>query len=60
MLICICRGIGDKKLKKIILSNNCKTIEDVQKNIYIGHKCGKCLPSIQEMLDECNAKKSED
>lgn len=55
MYVCICHGLTDRKIREAI-SRGSATPADVYRYFGVTPQCGKCLPSIREMLVETNAK----
>lgn len=60
MFICICHAITERKLKEIIRKNDVHEIEDLIKYIKISDKCGKCIFSVNELINKINKKKCQD
>lgn len=60
MFICICHAITERKLKEIIRKNDVSEIEDLNKYIKIGDKCGKCIFSVNELINKINKEKEQD
>ncbi len=51
-LVCECFGITDKKIRKAVIENNLKTVEEVTNYTKAGGGCEKCIPKIEEILAE--------
>lgn len=51
-VICVCFGITDKEIKKAVLEDNCRTIEEITNYTKAGGACGQCKGTIQEIIDE--------
>lgn len=59
-LVCLCYGITDREIRKLILKHDLRTVNDVEKLIKAGGSCGGCTVDIQEMLDEIRAAQISD
>jgi NifU-like protein len=51
-LICRCFGVFENKIRKQIIENHLKTVEDVTNYTKAGGGCRSCHPDIQEILDD--------
>lgn len=51
MIVCLCHGINEKKIKEIIQSHSAKTVGEVQKCCGAGADCGSCLIEVKRILD---------
>jgi bacterioferritin-associated ferredoxin len=47
MLVCVCKGVNDKKIEELLQQGIVK-LEDLQKHSEIGTKCGSCLNFLLE------------
>ncbi len=50
-LICTCFGVSEDLIERVILQNQCETVEDVMQICNAGGGCGSCQPLIQEIID---------
>jgi NifU-like protein len=50
-LICVCFGVLEETIERVIAENFCKTVEDVTRICNAGGGCGSCQPLILEILD---------
>ncbi len=51
-VVCECFGVTDTQIRRAIEENDLKTVEDVTHYTKAGGGCEKCLPSIEELLEE--------
>jgi NifU-like protein len=51
-VICMCFGVTDTEIKRVVKENHLKTIEEVTNYTKAGGGCGGCLDKIQELIDE--------
>jgi bacterioferritin-associated ferredoxin len=54
MYVCLCYGISDKELQKLIAQGVC-SVKQVQQKCLAGTNCGSCLPQIKEELQRCQS-----
>ncbi len=63
MYICICKGIRESQLKNLIIEFNSKNmeinLENIQKYSGAGTRCGCCIESIQEIIEEYTTSQKE-
>jgi NifU-like protein len=58
-LICRCFGVTDTTIRKVILANKLKTIDDVTHYCKAGGGCTSCHNDIQLILDEVNRQQAQ-
>lgn len=51
-IVCKCFGVTDSKIRRTILENNLKTVDDVINFTKAGGGCGECIPEIERILKE--------
>lgn len=49
MILCHCRGVNDRKVRKAI-DKGARTLEDIAEACDAGTDCGGCLPALAELL----------
>ncbi|MGC9403981.1 (2Fe-2S)-binding protein [Vibrio genomosp. F10] len=52
MYICICHGISDKKIKKLVIEEGISDIRGIKKCTALGSQCGKCVRATKEIIDD--------
>ncbi|WP_070963117.1 (2Fe-2S)-binding protein [Vibrio sonorensis] len=52
MYVCVCHGVSDKKIKKLVLEEGITDIRGIKKCTALGSQCGKCVKMAKEILDE--------
>lgn len=50
MILCICKNVSDKTIRKMALSG-C-TLEDIQKKTLAGTQCQCCIPCIKDIIEK--------
>jgi bacterioferritin-associated ferredoxin len=51
VLICLCNGISDKRIRACAENGGC-SVAEVYRNHGCQPRCGKCIPYIREILQE--------
>ncbi|MEK7307515.1 MAG: (2Fe-2S)-binding protein, partial [Nitrospirota bacterium] len=51
-IVCKCFGVTDKKIRRAIIENNLKTVEDITNFTKAGGGCGECIPEIEKILKD--------
>jgi bacterioferritin-associated ferredoxin len=49
LIICHCRGVNDRKIRKAI-DKGAHTIEEVAEACSAGSRCGGCWPALAELI----------
>ena len=57
MLICLCKGINERKLRQ--LAGRGLTLKDIQAHCQAGTDCGSCLCQVKNIVDESREKDTE-
>jgi bacterioferritin-associated ferredoxin len=57
MIVCVCHGVSDIKLRRLVLENGITELKEVRKYTALGSQCGKCVRQAKEILDETVASK---
>ncbi|WP_375752343.1 (2Fe-2S)-binding protein [Vibrio sp. HN007] len=52
MYVCLCHGISEKKLKKVVIENNFTDMREIRRCTALGSQCGKCVKHAKEILNE--------
>ncbi|WP_093274062.1 (2Fe-2S)-binding protein [Vibrio xiamenensis] len=52
MYVCLCHGVSDKKIKKLILNEGITDIRGIKKCTALGSQCGKCVRQTKEIINE--------
>ena len=52
MYVCLCHGISDKEIKKLMLEEGITDIKDIKKCTALGSQCGKCIKMTKEILNK--------
>ncbi len=58
-LVCICSLVEEKEIVDF-LKKGAETTEDIQKHTTAGTTCGRCLPEIDELVEEYKKAKPKD
>jgi bacterioferritin-associated ferredoxin len=51
MIVCLCHGINEKKIKEVIQTHAVKTVLEVQKCCGAGGDCGSCISEVKKILE---------
>jgi NifU-like protein len=57
-IVCKCFDVTDKKIRRVIIENNLKNVDDVTNFTKAGGGCGECIPEIERILKEAWAEKA--
>jgi len=57
-IVCNCFGVTDKKIRRVIIENNLKSVEDVTNFTKAGGGCGECIPEIERILKDVWAERA--
>ncbi|CAH0524490.1 (2Fe-2S)-binding protein [Vibrio hippocampi] len=52
MFVCLCHGVSDKKLRKLVIEDGISDMRTIRKCTSLGSQCGKCIKQAKEILDE--------
>ena len=52
MYVCLCHGVSDKKIRKLVLEEGITDIKGIKKCTALGSQCGKCVRSAKEVIDD--------
>ena len=55
MYVCLCHGVSDKKIRKLIVEEGITDIKGIKKCTALGSQCGKCVRSAKEIINESAA-----
>jgi len=50
-VVCVCFGVTDKEIEKVVRQNRLKEVEDVTNYTKAGGACGSCIPQIEAILN---------
>ena len=50
MIVCICRGIGDRHLEALVASG-ARTLQKVEQACGAGGDCGSCREEVERIID---------
>lgn len=51
MYVCLCHGISDKKLKKLVIEQGMHDMRSIRKCTSLGSQCGKCVRLAKEIVN---------
>ena len=51
MIVCSCRGVNDRKIRKAV-ETGASTIEEVGESCAAGTRCGGCWPVLADLISE--------
>ncbi len=58
-LVCLCNLVDEKEIRSL-LKKGAKSTADIQALSRAGTSCGRCLPEIDQLVEEYNKKKPKD
>ena len=54
MLVCLCKGVSDKKVRWLVQNGAC-SLREVAAQCRAGTDCGSCISQLKELVDEARA-----
>ncbi len=58
-IVCKCFGVTDSKIKRVVMENNLKTVDEVTNYCKAGGACGSCHDEIEKIIRDVHKIKSE-
>ncbi len=52
MYVCICKGITDKQIAKLVLEAGVGSIRELKQHLDIASQCGSCTKVAQKIIDD--------
>ncbi|MCG9693763.1 bacterioferritin-associated ferredoxin [Vibrio sp. Isolate22] len=52
MYVCLCHGVSDKKIRKLVLEEGITDIKGIKKCTALGSQCGKCVRSAKKVIND--------
>ncbi|AAO09794.1 (2Fe-2S)-binding protein [Vibrio vulnificus] len=52
MYVCLCHGVSDKKIRKLVIEQGVADIRGIKKCTALGSQCGKCIRMAKEIINE--------
>ncbi|WP_456296308.1 (2Fe-2S)-binding protein [Vibrio sp. AK197] len=52
MYVCLCHGVSDKKIKKLVLNEGITDVRGIKKCTALGSQCGKCVKQAKSIINE--------
>ncbi len=52
MYVCVCHGISDKKIRKLVQNEGVTDIRGIKRCTALGSQCGKCVRHAKELISE--------
>jgi bacterioferritin-associated ferredoxin len=49
MLVCLCKGVSDKKIKSLV-ENGASSLREVMTTCHAGMDCGSCVCALREIV----------
>jgi len=59
-IVCVCFGVTDAEIKKVVLEHNLTTVEEVTNYCKAGGGCTGCHPQIEQIIEQCRPEKAKD
>lgn len=51
-MLCFCMGFSHEEVEQMINDGGFASIEEFQKETFVGTGCGRCLPVIDDIFDQ--------
>lgn len=51
MYVCLCKGITDKHIAKLVLEQGVGSVKDLKKHLDISSDCGICVKAVKNVID---------
>jgi len=58
-LVCLCNFVDEKEIRSL-LKKGAESTSDIQRLSRAGTSCGRCLPEIDQLVEEYKKKKPKD
>ncbi|MBN1457240.1 MAG: Fe-S cluster assembly protein NifU [Sedimentisphaerales bacterium] len=58
-VVCVCFGVTDTEIKKVVSENNLATVEEVTNYCKAGGGCTGCHPQIEQIIEQCRPEKPQ-
>ncbi|MDN3608339.1 (2Fe-2S)-binding protein [Vibrio ostreicida] len=52
MYVCLCHGISDKVIRKLVVDEGVTDIKEVKKCTALGSQCGKCVRMAKDIIKD--------
>ncbi|WP_047045801.1 (2Fe-2S)-binding protein [Vibrio mexicanus] len=52
MYVCICHGVSDKKIKKLVVDEGVTDMKGIRRCTALGSQCGKCVRQAKQILED--------
>lgn len=52
MYVCLCHGVSDKKIRKLVVEEGITDVKGIKKCTALGSQCGKCVRTAKEIINE--------
>ena len=49
MLVCLCKGVSDKKIKSLV-ENGASSVKQVMSTCHAGKDCGACICTVRDII----------
>ena len=59
MIVCLCHGVSDRKLKALLASGEAETVQAIQRKTQCGLDCGSCMAQLRGIVEAAEAKRWE-
>lgn len=51
MIVCLCHGVSDRKLTKMLHNGQAKTVRELQAKTGCGMECGSCVDQLHHLVE---------
>lgn len=54
MVVCLCKGVSDKKIRWLV-QNGATSLRDVMQSCQAGRDCGACVCAVKSLVEQTKA-----
>jgi bacterioferritin-associated ferredoxin len=58
MIVCVCKSVSDRKIRAAV-AEGADTFDELQFELGVATCCGKCEPSVRDIMAECGVCESQ-
>ncbi|MBM66331.1 MAG: bacterioferritin [Myxococcales bacterium] len=56
MIVCLCHGVSDRRIKKLLESGEADSVSTVQAQTHCGLDCGSCMSQLRDLVEAAEAR----
>lgn len=58
MVVCLCKGVNDRKIRALV-EGGAQTLREVVRSCQAGSDCGACLCQVKELIDQARQEQGQ-